>query len=166
MRWGRAAQQHGLGSIGIIRGEAEYASNATLTDAASHGMELHFVSRALYRRRHESSWLAELQSRFPDARLLPEGGSNLTAILACQRMLDSVDAGLLGRAETIACAVGTGATACGLSLRLRPDQSVSAYCVVPDPSRERRLQQWGTGAAPTPGCDPSAGGVRAPLWPA
>src|SRR6476646_4808688 len=44
-----AAQQCGLKSIGIIRGEEPPALSHTLLAAKQHGMSVHFVSREAYR---------------------------------------------------------------------------------------------------------------------
>lgn len=75
-----ACQQQGLKSIGIIRGEPNYASNYTLTMAQQWGMSLNFVDRKTYRLRDDNDYLKNLQQKYPDYLLIPEGGSNKLAL--------------------------------------------------------------------------------------
>ena len=51
-----AAQENGLKSIGIVRGEElafKWRGNPTLVQAAAMGMQLKFVTRSEYRDKHE-----------------------------------------------------------------------------------------------------------------
>lgn len=75
-----AGKQLGIQTVGIIRGEPAYAANPTLQDAARWGMKLIFVNRSEYRRRHDDDYLNELQVRFGDVFIVPEGGSNRFAV--------------------------------------------------------------------------------------
>lgn len=75
-----AGKKLGIKTVGIIRGEPAYAINPTLKDAARWGMELIFVNRSEYRRRHDDDYLNELRSRFSDVFIVPEGGSNRFAV--------------------------------------------------------------------------------------
>ncbi len=76
-----AARFHlGFKSSAIIRGEAKYAANSTLQQAQKWGITLHFISRQEYRLRHQPSYLKNLQEDFPDAFIIPEGGSNHLAL--------------------------------------------------------------------------------------
>ena len=68
----------GLRTTGIIRGEAEAVSNATLRAARDRGMDLVFVDRQSYRRRQDPDWLAQFLA--PDTLIVPEGGSGPLAI--------------------------------------------------------------------------------------
>ncbi|MGC4022001.1 MAG: pyridoxal-phosphate dependent enzyme [Cyclobacteriaceae bacterium] len=52
-----AAQELGLKSIGIIRGEKVLPLNETLAFAENCGMELHFVSREEFRLKNENQFL-------------------------------------------------------------------------------------------------------------
>ncbi len=75
-----ACQQNHLQSIGIIRGEPEYASNYTLASAQQWGMTLQFVDRKTYRKRHDDDYLLQLKEQYPDYLMVPEGGSNHLAL--------------------------------------------------------------------------------------
>ena len=48
-------------------------------------MQLHFVSRAEYRLRHDVEYLQQLQRQYPQAFIIPEGGTNALAISGTQR---------------------------------------------------------------------------------
>ena len=108
-----AAQRFGFQSIGIIRGQelATQDLNPTLQTAHDLGMQLHFVSRAEYRLRHEVEYLQQLQQQYPQAFIIPEGGSNVLAIQGTQEILSPDD---LENYDVICCAVGTGGTIVGI----------------------------------------------------
>ncbi len=103
-----AAKVNGFKSIGIIRGEELDASNPTLAFAQSQGMEFRFVSRTEYRQRMSQDYLDELQKEFPDAYIVPEGGTNEFAIKGCAEVLDEVET------DYLLTAVGTAGTISGL----------------------------------------------------
>jgi len=98
--------------IGIIRGEAEYRDNFTLSWARHWGMTLHFVDRKTYRRRYDSDYLDELKSEFPHYFIVPEGGSNKRAILGVSEIITE----LIEQTtfDTLITPVGSGGTLAGL----------------------------------------------------
>lgn len=142
-----AARVAGLSSIGIIRGDelAQQPRNVTLSGAEAHGMQLEFVSRQDYRRRHEVDWLEQWQHRYPDAYLIPEGGNNALGVRGCEDILSSEDR---SAADVICCAVGTGATLAGLIRTARPDQQVWGMAAIggdlcqPVTGLQAQVQQW------------------------
>ncbi|MFW2037712.1 1-aminocyclopropane-1-carboxylate deaminase/D-cysteine desulfhydrase [Acinetobacter ursingii] len=108
-----AAHYFGFNSIGIIRGEelADQRLNHTLATASQFGMQLEFINRQDYRDKDQADFLAELQSRFPNAYIIPEGGTNSLAIQGCKEILSEQDR---QNYDVICCAVGTGGTITGL----------------------------------------------------
>lgn len=100
-------------TFGIIRGEPEYAANAMLSDARRWGMQLCFVSREEYRRRHEPEYQQYLQQRFEHALLIPEGGSNEEAVDSV-RNIWRLPALCSAGCDYLVTAVGTGGTLAGL----------------------------------------------------
>lgn len=108
-----AAHYFGFHSIGIIRGEelADQRLNHTLSTASQFGMQLEFINRQDYRNKEQPDFLAELQSRFPNAYIIPEGGTNSLAIQGCKEILSEQDR---QNYDVICCAVGTGGTITGL----------------------------------------------------
>lgn len=104
-----AGQQYGLRTIGIVRGESPGKLTPCLQDARHWGMDLHFVSRSDYARRHEPHWHLQLLHRFGPHLLIPEGGANKAGILGCQQLIpESHDF------THILLACGTGATLAGV----------------------------------------------------
>ena len=79
-----AAQEAGLNCIGFIRGQelADHPEkwSPTLVQAAQNGMQLQFISRLAYREKANPETLETLQTDYPDAYIIPEGGSNELAI--------------------------------------------------------------------------------------
>ncbi|WP_313577923.1 pyridoxal-phosphate dependent enzyme [Chishuiella sp.] len=85
-----AGKLYGFETIGIIRGEElenKINENATLRFAKQYGMQLYFISREEYRTKHELSFLEQLKSKFPNAYIVPEGGTNDLAIKGCKEIL-------------------------------------------------------------------------------
>lgn len=106
-----AAQQAGLPSIGIIRGERSLTLSATLQEAAGYGMQLEFITREQYAQKSTARFLQYLHDRYPGAYIIPEGGGGLPGIIGSETILCKIDA----RSYThILCAVGTGTTFLGL----------------------------------------------------
>ena len=102
-----------LEKIGIIRGEElidKIDENPTLRFAEKCGMQLHFISREEYRKKDEIKFLDDLNTKYPDAYVIPEGGTNELAIKGCEEILyaDCFDF------DYIASAIGTCGTIAGL----------------------------------------------------
>lgn len=110
-------------TVGIIRGDAVSAENATLTAARANGMKLKFVERSVYRQRNEADWLAELQSAHPHAFVIPEGGSDPLALTGVAGIVEE-----LGQEfDILATPCGTGTTLAGLLCAVLPDVQVWGF---------------------------------------
>ena len=107
-----ACHQHQLSSIGIIRGEQHYQENFTLSWAKFWQMQLEFVDRKTYRKRHEECYLAELNTTFPDHFIVPEGGTNTFALSGVGEIISELEQQL--GYDTIMLPVGSGGTIAGL----------------------------------------------------
>jgi 1-aminocyclopropane-1-carboxylate deaminase len=107
-----SCQQQGLKSIGIIRGEKEYASNFTLSMAQQWGMKLHFIDRKTYRLRENQDYLAELQKLYPNYLIVPEGGSNTLALPGVGEVITELNQQC--EFDTLLTPVGSGGTIAGL----------------------------------------------------
>lgn len=136
-----AAQHFGFDSIGIIRGEelASQRLNPTLETAQDFGMQLHFVSRAEYRLRHETEYLAQLQQQYPQTMIVPEGGTNTLAIQGTQEILSADD---LANYDLICCAVGTGGTIAGLIESSADHQHVLGFSALKGDFLKQDIQKW------------------------
>ncbi len=109
----KAGYDLGLETIGVIRGEPEYATNPTLADAVNWGMKLHFITRREYRQKADKAFLAALRHRFNNPFIIPEGGSNQFAVkgaseILSPKLLDDI------APDQIVLACGTGGTMAGV----------------------------------------------------
>lgn len=153
-----AGYRLGLKTVGVIRGEAEYADNAMLRDAQRWGMHLHFVSRGEYRLRHDPEYHQVLQRSLGPALIVPEGGSALESVRSVSDVW-RVPALASAECDVLVTAVGTGATLSGL-VAGRP-QGVDVLGV-PVLKHDQRLvesvQSWLSALA----VDPNAGWALLP----
>lgn len=138
-----AAHEYGFHSIGVIRGqELQHQSlNATLTSAKKLGMQLEFISRQDYRLKHTPEFLQQLQQRYPDAYIIPEGGSNALAVQGCEEILTDHDR---ENFDVICCAVGTGGTISGLINRSSAQQHVIGFSALKGDFLKAEIRQWTT----------------------
>jgi 1-aminocyclopropane-1-carboxylate deaminase len=97
-------------TIGFIRGEIITPLNPTLEFAKTQGMELIPMTRQNYRKKNDLDFLNQLQSQFPDAYIIPEGGTNQLAVKGCSEIIEE----LPNDFDFICCASGTGGTIAGL----------------------------------------------------
>ncbi len=107
-----ACYQQNIPCIGIIRGEQNNERNFTLTWAHHWGMTLHFVDRKTYRRRHDVDYLAQLQQKYPNYFIVPEGGSNKLAIPGVAEVIKELNQQT--EFDTLMTPVGSGGTLAGL----------------------------------------------------
>ncbi|MDG1751910.1 MAG: pyridoxal-phosphate dependent enzyme [Thalassotalea sp.] len=107
-----ACLQNNINTIGIIRGEAHYAHNFTLSKAKKWGMDLHFVDRKTYRQRDSTEYLLHLSQQYPDYFIIPEGGSNTLAIKGVAEI--STELNKQTQYDTLIAPVGSAGTISGL----------------------------------------------------
>ena len=122
--------------LGIIRGEElqnKFQENPTLKLAHENGMEFRFVTREAYR--NKESLTQVLQKEFPDALIIPEGGTNDRALEGIQYMLNSETKSF----DYLCTAVGTGGTVAGISKFAEENQQVLGFKVVDDDSLYNRV---------------------------
>lgn len=127
----------GIPALGIIRGEElEYRwfHNPTLQHAHENEMKFRFVTRAEYRDKETLTLL--LQEQFPEALIIPEGGTNEAAVQGVQHMLNEQTK----RFDYLCTAVGTGGTVAGLAKFAAAGQRVIGYKTVADQSLEKKVQ--------------------------
>ncbi len=106
-----SGEQHGIPTVGVIRGEEHFPRNPTLELAFKQGMELQYIDRITYR--DKPKLMAWAEKEFGnDAYFLPEGGSNQLAVKGCSEILD----GLNYNPDVVCCSCGTGATLAGIAL--------------------------------------------------
>lgn len=104
-----AGKEFNIKTHAIIRGPELDNNNPTIQFAKHCGMNLHVVNRIEYRKRHDTEYLYVLQERFPNAYIIPEGGTNEHALLGCQELVQS-----LPEHNYLVCPTGSGGTLAGL----------------------------------------------------
>ena len=136
-----AAYEYGFTSIGIIRGAelADKPLNPTLTTAQGLGMQFEFIPRSDYRLKHTPEFLGELQARYPNAYIIPEGGSNTLAVQGCEEILSEQDRQDF---DTIVCAVGTGGTFAGLINASHPKQHLLGFSALKGDFLIADVKEW------------------------
>ena len=111
-----AGQHYGFNTTGIIRGEqpAREKLSPTLVDCEKWGMTLKWMNRQDYRRYASAEHKAPIQSMYPDAYIIPEGGEGLAGLQGVrelmERFFDELDDGY----DIIVTPVGSGTTLAGI----------------------------------------------------
>jgi 1-aminocyclopropane-1-carboxylate deaminase len=112
-----AGRQHGMQTIGIVRGDEDAPDTAMLSDARRNGMQLVRVSRSEYRLRHEESYQRHILERFAPCLLIPEGGASEIGARGCAAIAELIHLHA-PQARKIVLPVGTGTTLAGLAASL------------------------------------------------
>jgi len=106
-----AAALSGLKSIGIIRGEKPAELSPSLQDALDAGMQLEFISRSDYKKKHMPDFLSAICESHKDYVVIPEGGAGHYGIQGASEIVALVDH---SEYSHIICAVGTATTFAGI----------------------------------------------------
>jgi 1-aminocyclopropane-1-carboxylate deaminase len=130
------AQEAGLGSIGLIRGETPAVLSPTLLDARENGMHLQFIERALYRLKTIPPEAYELFSP-EEIYVVNEGGYGVPGAKGAATILDAIDASSYTH---ILAAVGTGTMLAGLTLGSLRGQMVIGIPVLKAPSLQQEIE--------------------------
>ncbi|WP_334055858.1 1-aminocyclopropane-1-carboxylate deaminase/D-cysteine desulfhydrase [Polaribacter sp. P097] len=140
-----AGSLNGFKTIGIIRGEElandlekTLAENATLREAHQNGMTFKFISRADYRNKEQTYFIADLSKEFGDFYLIPEGGTNQLAIKGCEEILTNQDAIF----DYICSAVGTGGTISGVINSLQNHQKCLGFPALKGSFLEEEIKKY------------------------
>ena len=131
-------KESGVSTLGIIRGEElhdRWQHNPTLKTAAENGMEFRFVTRQEYSDKNQLT--ENLQIEFPNALIIPEGGTNENAVKGIQHLLNNETKSF----DYLCTAVGTGGTVAGLSKFAEQHQKVLGFKVVNDASLETTVAE-------------------------
>lgn len=136
-------QELGLATVGFIRDTNAGQLTPTLEDARDWGMELRFLSRSDYRRRHDPEFCRQLLAGVEDVYWVPEGGSNALGVEGCRQIIPALAAAGIGDFDEILLAVGTGGTLAGVAATLEAHQSLIGIPVLKGEGfLERDIRQW------------------------
>ena len=110
-----AGHLFGFETIGLIRGEEHLPLNPSLKFAKACGMQLHYVSRVEYRKKHAAHFQNQINNRFSPCYIIPEGGTNAFAREGCQEMVREILIQNQNKLPDYFCvSCGTGGTFSGL----------------------------------------------------
>lgn len=129
-------KESNLKTLGIIRGEElenKWQENPTLKLASENGMDFQFVTREEYR--NNETLTKKLEKEFPNALIIPEGGTSELAVEGIQFMLNSETKSF----DYLCTAVGTGGTVAGISRFAEENQQVLGFKVVDDISLNEKI---------------------------
>ncbi len=138
-----AGHRHGIATVGFVRAEPHEALTPTLKDAQRWGMQLRYLSRSDYRRRHEPEFVESLMAGCK-VYWVPEGGANALGVKGCEAMGTSLQAALGESTDVcVVAAVGTGATLAGLLRSLPSPWQVLGISVLKGASDQpSRVAGW------------------------
>ena len=118
---GFACSQLGIPMTALVRGHQSATPSPMLQDLTNWHVDIEFVDRITYQQRDNKDYLETLRERFVDALIIPEGGSQLSAIQGIQTMMDEVHDKI--HFDTIMAPVASGATLAGIVSALKPKQN-------------------------------------------
>ncbi|HSW56234.1 MAG TPA: pyridoxal-phosphate dependent enzyme [Ignavibacteriaceae bacterium] len=113
-------------SIGIIRGEEHLPLNSTLSFAKDSGMKIYYLDRTSFRNKNSPEIINQLQEKFGDFYLLPEGGTNDYAVKGCSEIISKINIDF----DYVCCPCGTGGTLAGLISGLNGDKYSLGFAVL------------------------------------
>ena len=123
-------------TIGVIRGEElkeKWQNNPTLSKSYNNGMQFQFVSREAYRNKEKLTLM--LQETYPNALIVPEGGTNKLAVEGIRNMLNINTKDF----DYLCISVGTGGSIAGVSKFCENHQKIIGFKVVNDDSLENTI---------------------------
>ena len=140
-----AGSLEGFKTVGIIRGEElgvdlekTLAQNPTLSRARDHGMDFVFVTRTAYRDKDTAEFKEQLLKTYPDAYLIPEGGTNALAIQGCEEILEGQGVSF----DYVCCPVGTGGTISGIIESSGEQQKVLGFAALKGGFLSEEIKKW------------------------
>jgi len=123
-----AGRMFGFETIGVIRGDKLDELSPTLDFAQAAGMHLVYLDRSTYRQRKEAEFLAHIAAEYPDAYVIPEGGSNALALKGVAEIIAEVDEQMPDRLPMTWCVgVGSGGTMAGLIRAVKSTDRVMGF---------------------------------------
>ena len=126
-----AGQMLGMRTTGVIRGEAPPVPSAMLQDVTAMGMQLHFISRSDYNRKHEPEFLHELRQHLGLFYAIPEGGGDGLGAEGCRALGNGLTTIRPHEPyDVVCCAVGTGGTLAGLAAGLPLSVNICGFSVL------------------------------------
>lgn len=130
----------GFQTIGIIRGD-KGIDNPTLRHARRCDMQLQFMDRSTYRRKDSHEVREALLRRYGTCYLIPEGGTNETALSGCRDLAAEIRTQCGSNPPDFYClSCGTGGTLAGFTTGTGPDEKVLGFPALKGNFLEREIE--------------------------
>ncbi len=110
----------------IVRGDYSDSLTPMLTDLLAWNTEVNYVTKKEYKQREDCSFLEQINRRYPNALIIPEGGKQPSALKGVGEIIDE----LHFTPDHIMVPVGSGATLAGLIRKLNADQKAIGVAVL------------------------------------
>jgi 1-aminocyclopropane-1-carboxylate deaminase len=107
---GYCCQQLNIQFTAIIRGNYSKNPSPMLQDLATWNTNIHYVDRKTYQQRAEPDYLKTLQQQYPNALIIPEGGSQQQALQGVGEIIQELE----NQYDYILAPVASGGTLAGL----------------------------------------------------
>lgn len=107
---GYCCQQLNIQFTAIIRGDYSKNPSPMLLDLAAWNANIHYVDRKTYQQRAEPDYLKTLQQQYPNALIIPEGGSQQQALQGVGEIIQELE----NQYDYILAPVASGGTLAGL----------------------------------------------------
>jgi 1-aminocyclopropane-1-carboxylate deaminase len=134
----------GIKSVGIIRGEID-TQNPTLKFCMDKNMTLIPVSRSAYREKEASKEIQNIIYKYPDALVIPEGGTNLLALKGVGEIWVELNHQLGTQPDYITLAAGTGGTTAGLLSHNNYPTNIISYSALKSDHLENEILNLANG---------------------
>lgn len=138
-------------TVGVVRGQYILPLTPTLKDCVKWGMELVPMRKDAYAQKDSTAVIASLESAYPSAYIIPEGGECELGVRGAEAILEGVDQSLY---DYIVVACGTGTTVAGIIRAAKPTVKVIGVPVLKNaewmyqvvkswlPTNEKQTGQW------------------------
>lgn len=122
-----ACKMYRISCMGIVRGEEPKNLSNTLLFCKQQGMQLEFISRENYKKKHEKDFEIKLATKFGEHILIPEGGFCKEGVAGAELISNFYSkAGY----THICSPVGTTSTLAGLIQSSIPEQKIIGFSVL------------------------------------
>lgn len=119
---GFACYKLGIPFTAIVRGDYSATPSPMIRDLMQWKTRIEYVDRITYKKRNDRAFLDELKLRFPDATIIPEGGSQAQALQGIEDMIEEIEINF----DYIITPVASGATLAGIVNALNKRNSTTA----------------------------------------
>ncbi len=111
---GWCCKQLNVELIAFVRGEQSDNPSAMIKDLIGWGATINWINRAEYRLKQDPQWLGKLLEKYPQAEVIPEGGSNQLALKGVAELANELKQDNHQEIDYLCTAVGSGGTIAGL----------------------------------------------------